>query len=164
MSAKNEIKDRSYVVHAARRCRECNEEALGRCPDCRHSFCQDHFPKHQHLPCAQRQMKMEQSQLCYVCGRQVRPQQWSLSRTFHMVDQFVCLGCGWYVCDDLHTQRKTEDVVITREGVRGHRYQYINRYCDLCAPFYQVGGIKGLARIVVIVGTVVATAFFYLHH
>jgi hypothetical protein len=164
MSAKNEIKDRSYVVHAARRCRECNEEALGRCPDCHHSFCQDHFPKHQHLPCAQRQMKMEQSQLCYVCGRQVRPQQWSLSRTFHMVDQFVCLGCGWYVCDDLHTQRKTEDVVITREGVRGHRYQYINRYCDLCAPFYQVGGIKGLARIVVIVGTVVATAFFYLHH
>ena len=109
-------------------------------------------------------MKMEQTQLCYECGRQVRPEQWSLSKTFHMVDQFVCQGCGWYVCDDLHTQRRTEDVVITREGVRGHRYLYITRYFDLCAPFYPVGGIIGLVRILVIVGTVAATVFFYFHH
>ena len=163
MSDKTETKDHLYVVHAARRCRECNEEALGRCPDCHHGFCQDHFPKHQHLPCAQRQMKMEQSQLCYVCGRQVRPQQWSLSRTFHMVDQFVCLGCGWYVCDELHTQRKTESVSIIREGLRGHRYQYTVRYCDLCSPLYRIGGLKGLLRGIVVAGTVVAGIFFYLH-
>ncbi|MBV9021376.1 MAG: hypothetical protein JOZ71_11735, partial [Ktedonobacteraceae bacterium] len=56
------------------------------------------------------------------------------------------------------------DIVIVREGLRGHRYQYINRYCDLCAPLYHVGGIKGLAYVIVTVGTIVATIFFYFHH
>src|SRR5260370_40645954 len=30
------------------RCHECNEEALGHCPDCHRGLCQDHFPKQQH--------------------------------------------------------------------------------------------------------------------
>src|SRR5258708_21119100 len=29
------------------RCHECNEEALGHCPDCHRGLCQDHFPKQQ---------------------------------------------------------------------------------------------------------------------
>ena len=108
------------AIHAKRRCHECDEEALGRCPDCHHGFCQDHFPKQQHSPCAEQQMRIAQTQACYVCGTQVYPDQWSLSRTSHFVDQFICKGCGRYVCDELHTQRKTDDVVITREGLRGH--------------------------------------------
>ncbi len=48
--------------------------------------------------------------------------------------------------------------------MRGHRYQYTNRYCDLCSPFYRIGGIKGLARTIVVIGTVVGAIFFYLHH
>jgi hypothetical protein len=146
------------------RCHECSEEALGRCPDCRHNFCQDHFPKQEHSPCAEKQMKIVQLQVCYVCGTQVYPDQWSLAKTLHFVDQYTCKGCGRYVCDELHTRRKAEDIVIIREGLRGHRYQYINRYCDLCAPFYHTGGIKGLAYVIVTVGTIVATIFFYFHH
>jgi hypothetical protein len=57
-----------------------------------------------------------------------------------------------------------DDVFIAREGLRGHRYQYTTRYCDLCTPIYRFGGIRGLARWVVAVGTVVATVFFYIHH
>ncbi len=152
-----------HLTHKARRCHECSDEALGRCPDCHFGFCQEHFPKQQHSPCAEKQMKMAQTQVCYVCGTQVYPDQWSQSKTSHFVDQFTCRGCGRYVCDELHTQRKTENVVIAREGLRGHRYQYIHRYCDLCTPLYRIGGTKGLARIVVLVGTVVAAVFFYLH-
>lgn len=108
-------------------------------------------------------MKLAQIQVCYVCGAQVYPDQWSISKTSHFVDQGTCLGCGRYICDELHTQHKVEEVVITREGMRGHRYQYINRYCDLCTPFHRIGGIKGLARLVVVIGTIAAALFFYFH-
>ncbi|HLZ64203.1 MAG TPA: hypothetical protein VKR06_45320 [Ktedonosporobacter sp.] len=157
------IATKKRVFSAARCCHECDEEALGRCPDCHFGFCQEHFPKHQHAPCAERQMKMAQVQVCYVCGTQVSPDQWSHSQTSHFVDQFTCRGCGRYICDELHTHRKTEDVVIAREGLRGHRYQYTNRYCDLCAPFYSIGGIRGLMSIIVALGTVAAAIFFYFH-
>ncbi|QBD78306.1 hypothetical protein EPA93_20805 [Ktedonosporobacter rubrisoli] len=150
-------------VTATRRCHECNEEALGRCPDCHYGFCQDHFPKQQHSPCAEKQMKMAQVQVCYVCGTQVYPDQWSISRTSHFVDPFTCRGCGRYICDELHTKRKAEEVIIIREGMRGHRYQYTNRYCDLCSPFYRVGGVKNLTRLIVGAGTVVAAIIFFLH-
>lgn len=152
------------IVASTRRCRECEQEALGRCPDCHNSFCQEHFPKQQHSPCAEKQMRMAQTQVCYVCGRQVYPDQWSVSRTSHFIDHFKCKGCGRYVCDELHTQRKTEDVAVVREGLRGHRYQYTNRYCDLCSPLYHFGGLKGVASILVAVGTIAATALFYFHH
>ncbi|HZS79491.1 MAG TPA: hypothetical protein VFA41_22950 [Ktedonobacteraceae bacterium] len=150
-------------VKATRRCAECDEEALGRCPECHKGLCQDHFPKQQHSPCAERQMKLAQTQVCYVCGTQVYPDQWSLSRTSHYIDEYRCEGCGRYICDDLHTQQKSENVSIIREGVRGHRYQYTVRYCDLCAPVRKVGGIKGVARWVVVAGTVAGFIFFYLH-
>jgi len=61
------------VMEAARRCHECDQEALGRCPDCHKGFCQDHFPKQQHSPCAEKQMHLALTQVCYVCGTQVYP-------------------------------------------------------------------------------------------
>src|SRR6266567_2489667 len=103
------------AVTSARRCHECSEEALGRCPDCHHGLCQDHFPKQQHSPCAERQMNLTQTQVCYVCGAQVYPDQWSISRTTHFIDPYTCKGCGRYVCDELHTRRKHEDVTVVRE-------------------------------------------------
>lgn len=157
---------RSHIdLRARRQCRECDEEALGRCPDCHFSFCQEHFPKQQHSPCAEKQMKLAQTQVCYVCGIQVYPDQWSLSKTVHYVDQYVCSGCGRHICDELHTQHKSENVVVVRDGLRGHRYQHIVRYCDLCSPFHSIGGIRGLTRLIIAVGTVAAIVlfFFYLH-
>lgn len=108
-------------------------------------------------------MKLAQTQVCYVCGTQVYPDQWSLARTSHCIDNFSCNGCGRYICDELHTKRKSDQVSIVREGLRGHRYQYTTRYCDLCAPFHRVGGIKGVARLVVLAGTIVAGILYYLH-
>lgn len=156
------LRGTSGKVNAARRCHECSEEALGRCPDCRLSFCQEHFPRQQHAPCAERQMKLAQTQACYVCGTQVYPDQWSISKTSHFVDNYSCKGCGRFICDELHTGRKTEDVMILREGMRGHRYQYIVRYCDLCSPLGRLGGLQGLARGLTVIGTIAATVFFFL--
>lgn len=157
-------KRRQRTVNAARRCHECDEEALGRCPDCHRGFCQEHFPKQQHSPCAEQQMKLAQTQVCYVCSAQTYPDQWSNSRTSHFIDSYTCKGCGRHICDELHTQRKIDDVVIVREGLRGHRYNYTIRYCDLCSPVHRLGGLEGLARWIVAIGTVAVTAFFYLHH
>jgi hypothetical protein len=151
------------IFNSSRRCHECDEEALGRCPDCHYGFCQEHFPKQQHSPCAETQMRLAQIQVCYVCGRQVYPDQWSLSRTSHYVDAYSCRGCGHHICNELHTERKIEHIRIEREGLRGHRYQHTHRYCDACTPFYRIGGLKGLMRILVAVGTVAAVFFLYTH-
>lgn len=150
-------------IMLARRCHECDQEALGRCPDCRRGFCQDHFPKQQHSPCAEKQMRLAQTQVCYVCGTQVYPDQWSLSRTSHYIDNYMCHGCGRHVCDEQHTQRKSENISVIRDGMRGHRYQYIVRYCDMCSPLYKIGGIRGLTRWGVVLGTVMLTVFFVFH-
>ncbi|HEX6483615.1 MAG TPA: hypothetical protein VF043_32625 [Ktedonobacteraceae bacterium] len=163
MKSTTELKKGRNVVMTARRCHECNEEALGRCPDCHRGFCQDHFPKQQHSPCAEKQMQLAQTQVCYVCGTPVYPDQWSLSRTSHIIDHYRCRGCGRHICDELHTQKKTEDVSVIREGLRGHRYQYTKRYCDMCSPLSRFGGIKGLTSWIVVAGTVVGAVFFYLH-
>ncbi len=163
MEDTSDIKRRQHTINVARRCHECTNEALGRCPSCRHSLCQDHFPKQQHSPCAEKQMKMVQTQVCYVCNAQTYPDQWSTSRTSHYIDQYECKGCGRHICDELHTQRKVDEVIIVREGLRGHRYQYTTRYCDLCAPIYRLGGIQGLTRWLVVLGTIAAMVFFYLH-
>ena len=109
-------------------------------------------------------MKLALTQACYVCGTQVYPDQWSFSKTSHYIDQASCRGCSRYICDDLHTSHKTEEVVIVREGMRGHRYQYISRYCDLCTPLAVFGGIKGLARGIVVIGTIAVGVFFIYTH
>ncbi len=108
-------------------------------------------------------MKLAQTQVCYVCGTPVYPDQWSLSRTSHLIDNYRCHGCGRHICDELHTQRKTEDVTIVREGLRGHRYQYIKRYCDICSPIARTGGIRGLTNWFVVAGTIAGAVFFYFH-
>jgi hypothetical protein len=151
------------VQTAARRCHECDQEALGRCPDCRKGFCQDHFPKQQHSPCAERQMRLALTQVCYVCGIQVYPDQWSLSRTSHYIDNYTCQGCGRHICDELHTQRKSEYISVVRDGMRGHRYQHIARYCDACSPLHRLGGIRGLTRWIVVAGTVFLVVLFSFH-
>jgi hypothetical protein len=163
MNNSTESKKYHQQVKIARRCHECNAEAFGRCPDCGMGFCEEHFPKQQHTPCAEKQMKLSHEQVCYVCGTPVCPDQWSVSHTSHYIDQATCDGCGRYICDDLHTQNKSEEVTIAREGLRGHRYQYITRYCDLCYPLRSVGGIKRVAQAVVAIGTVILGVFFYLH-
>jgi hypothetical protein len=156
------VPKRLHRVSPSRRCKECDAEALGRCPDCHQGFCQDHFPKQQHSPCAEKQMRLASTQVCYVCGTQVYPDQWSISKTSHFVDHFQCKGCGRHICDELHTRRKTEDVTIIREGMRGHRYQYTNRYCDLCSPFYRIGGIRGIAGSLALIGAVLALGLYYI--
>lgn len=108
-------------------------------------------------------MKLAQTQVCYVCGTQVYPDQWSTSRTSHYVDPAKCKGCGRHICDDLHTRSKSEDVIISREGLRGHRYQFVNRYCDTCSPIRGIGGLRGLTSALVVLGTIAATYFFLLH-
>ena len=108
-------------------------------------------------------MKLAPTQVCYICGTQVYPDQWSLSRTSHRIDQFRCNGCGRYICDEMHTKRKSDQVSVVREGLRGHRYQYTTRYCELCAPCYRIGCIKGIARLVVLAGTIVLGILYYLH-
>jgi hypothetical protein len=158
-----QIRANRKIAANTRRCRECNEEALGHCPDCHQGFCQDHFPKQQHSPCAEKQMRLAQTQVCYICGIQVYPDQWSLSRTSHCIDDYRCLGCGRNICDDLHTYRKAEHINVVREGLRGHRYQVTTRYCRLCSRFYRIGGIRGLTRWLVVAGTAAAAVFFYLH-
>ena len=163
MSERTELKARRRSTPPVLLCHECKEEALGHCPDCHKGFCQDHFPKQQHSPCAQKQMKLAQTQVCNICGIQVNPDQWSISPTSQYIYQFRCIGCGRHICDELHTQRKSEQASIVREGLRGHRYQYTIRFCGHCAPFYRVGGIKGLARLVVLAGTVVIGILLYLH-
>ena len=163
MSEKTEFKARRSTTQAVPSCHECSQEALGRCLDCHRRLCMDHFPRQQHSPCAQKQMKLAQTQVCYVCGSQVYPDQWSLAPTSHCIDNCSCNGCGRYICEELHTKRKREQTSVVREGLRGHRYQHTTRYCDLCAPFYRVGGLKGLARLIVLAGTIVAGILFYLH-
>lgn len=163
MQDTSELRAHRGPIAATRRCHECSEEALGRCPDCHHGLCQDHFPKQQHSPCAEKQMKLAQTQVCYVCGTQVYPDQWSLSRTSHYIDNFRCAGCGRYICDELHTKRKTENINIIREGLRGHRYQNTIRYCDLCSPLHRFAGIRGVAGWLVVAGTVAAVLLFHFH-
>jgi hypothetical protein len=162
---KNSTAPKKYdqSINVRRRCHECKAEAFGYCPDCSRGFCQEHFPKQQHSPCAEKQMKLSHEQVCYICGTPAYPDQWSVLQTLHYIDQAHCNGCGRYICDDLHTQSKSEDVVIMREGLRGNRYHYIIRYCDLCHPFRGIGGIKRVVQCIVAIGTVAAGIFFYLH-
>jgi hypothetical protein len=108
-------------------------------------------------------MKLSHEQACYACGAQVYPDQWSVSQISHYIDQAKCNGCGRYICDDLHTQSKSEEVVIVHQGLRGYRYQYIIRYCDLCHSLRGIGGIKRAMQGVIVIGTVAAGIFFYLH-
>ncbi len=130
-------------------CKECGLQSAGRCPSCNRSLCIDHFPREEHHPCRTRLARHARDRLCYVCGTPVAPQQWSSAVFAHYIDEHRCAGCHRFVCDDLHTRTRVEDVKIVRDGLRSHRYHLTKRYCGLCAPFRRVGGILGATWLLV---------------
>jgi hypothetical protein len=144
-------------------CRECGLQSAGRCPTCHRELCVDHFPCENHEPCATHLRKHASEYVCYVCGDPAVPQQWSSAVFAHYVDLHQCAGCKRPICDERHTSVIGEDVVISRDGMRSHRYHVTHRYCDLCAPVRSLGGIIGATRwLVGVGGTIMAAALIYL--
>ncbi len=151
------------IYSPAPSCAECGLESAGRCPTCHHSLCIDHFDLPDHQPCAQRLAAHGAEYVCYVCGVQVQPQQWSTAVFAHYIDSCTCAGCHRYICEDQHTRRKSESVELVRDGLRSSRYHTTRRYCALCSPLRGIGGLLGASRLAT--GACVAglTAFFLLH-
>jgi hypothetical protein len=143
-------------------CSECGIQSAGKCPACHHSLCLDHFPLDAHEPCAARSEKHVAQMHCYICGESVKPQQWSSAVFAHYIDAHMCVGCHRYICNDKHTARQQEDVVIKRDGVRSHRYHVTQRYCPACARLRVFGGLIGagwwLAGSVVVLATLAIVA------
>jgi hypothetical protein len=150
-------------VHATGSCSECELEASGRCPTCRHGLCVDHFPLEEHEPCASKLAASAPERFCYVCGAPVAPRQWSVDSFAHYIDLGKCAGCDRYVCDARHTRLRTESVRVVRDGLRGHRYHTTRRYCGICAPAHRLGGLLGVTWWTAGLASAVAAAFFQLH-
>ena len=151
------------VYSPAPSCAECGLEAAGRCPTCHRSLCVDHFGLPDHRPCADRLAAHGAEYVCYVCGIQVRPQQWSTAVFAHYIDSCACAGCHRYICEDQHTRRKLENVELVRDGLRSSRYHRTRRYCALCSPLRGVGGLIGASRWATGMCAAGLTAFFLLH-
>jgi hypothetical protein len=99
---------------------------------------------------------------CYVCGTPAVPQQWSSEVFAHYIDLHRCAGCDRPICDEYHTKVVDEEVTISREGMRSHRYHITKRYCDLCAPLRPLGGLMGATRwLVATGGTALAALLIY---
>jgi hypothetical protein len=130
----------SQSLYPADSCSECELQAGARCPTCRHSLCIDHFPLDRHEPCATRLAAPSSGSICYVCGIQVVPRQWSASVWAHYVDGMRCAGCGRHICDTRHTKVRMEALQVARDGLHSSRYHVTQRYCHACAPFRRVGG------------------------
>lgn len=143
-------------------CTECGLASAGRCPTCHCSLCMDHFGLEDHQPCATRLVQHAADYACYVCGSPVVPQQWSTAVFAHYIDSYRCAGCLRYICDNQHTRLRDESVEIARDGLRSHRYHITLRYCDVCAPLQRLGGLRGVARVAVVLLGVAAIAFFVL--
>jgi hypothetical protein len=152
------------IPYLDQKCHVCDEPAATRCPTCHHRFCIQHFPLNQHNPCYANQERHLHDYVCYVCGEAVLPNQWSANRVAHYFDESKCAGCQRYICDDHHTRRKQERMIIERDGLSSHRYHYITRYCDLCSPLRRVQGLVGLGNWIVIGLVVALSAYFWLHH
>jgi hypothetical protein len=150
-------------VYSADSCDECELQAQGRCPTCRHGLCMDHFPLEEHEPCATRLALTAAEHMCYVCGTPVTPQQWSTAAFAHYIDSQKCVGCDRYICDIRHTHLRSEVVKIVRDGLRSNRYYIIQRYCDVCAPVRRLGGLVGVSWWLVALSTVGAAAFYLFH-
>ncbi len=112
----------------------------------------DHFPCEEHAPCAARLRRHADEYKCYVCGAPAVPQQWSAEVFAHYIDTHKCAGCHRPICDESHTRLVDENVTISRDGLRSHRYHVTRRYCDLCAPLRFFGGLVGAAWWLVGVG------------
>ncbi len=141
-------------------CAECGIESAGRCPTCRRNLCVDHFGCAEHQPCATNLLTRYNERICYICGVPVRPDQWSTSSFSHYVDDGKCTGCRRYICDSLHTRFRTERVDLVKDSMRSQRYHVQERYCDVCAPVRNIGGIVGAGRLAAILVVIVALAFF----
>jgi hypothetical protein len=150
-------------IYSADSCYECELQAAGRCPTCRHGLCMDHFPLEAHEPCATQLATEEPQRVCYVCGVSVGPRQWSTTTFTHYIDSQKCAGCGRYICDARHTRLRTETVKVAREGLRNNRYHVTVRYCDICAPIRGLGGLVGATWWLVGLTTAGAAAFFLFH-
>lgn len=144
-------------------CRECGLQSAGRCPTCHRELCVDHFPSEEHEPCATRLRKHAEEYVCYVCGAPAIPRQWSSEVFAHYIDLSRCAGCDRPICDERHTRQIDEDLIISRDDLRSHRYHITRRYCDLCAPLRPLGGLIGATRwLVGVGGTLIAGALIYL--
>lgn len=147
-------------------CAECNLASAGCCPACRRHLCPDHFARDEHRPCAARLLAHADDYICYVCGAEALPAQWSTSEFAHYIDYGRCNGCKRSICDELHTRVREEQIEIVRDGMRSQRYYVTQRYCDSCAPLRTFGGIMGACRWllalsgVVVTGTIVIVQFF----
>ena len=150
------------TLYPVQSCYQCEAEAAGRCQRCGHIFCMEHFPRHAHNPCARHLAMHQEEYACYVCGESVVPEQWSTAVFAHFVDNHSCSGCGRYVCDN-HTLRRDEQVKISQDGLRSHRYHIIARSCDLCAPLRLTGGLVGATWWVAGLITVLLTGWYLLH-
>jgi len=100
--------------------------------------------------------------ICYVCGAEVTPEQWSTAVFAHTVDSHACAGCNRYICD-AHTRRTDEQVKIMQDGLRSHRYHITARSCALCAPLRNAGGLVGMSWWLAGFVTVVLTGWFLYH-
>jgi len=143
-------------------CHECEAEAAGRCPGCKHMYCIEHFPRHAHAACARHIAANHQEYVCYVCGEAVVPEQWSTAVFAHYVDNHMCSGCNRYVCDT-HTKKRDEQVRIKQDGLRSHRYHTVSRACQTCAPLRNTGGLIGTTWWIAGLSTVFLTGWFLFH-
>ncbi len=125
----------------------------------------DHFGYEEHHPCRER-MAAAKNAVCYVCGAPAPPRQWSTQLFAHYIDSDKCAGCGRPVCD-AHTGVREERVEIRQDALRSHRYYTTRRYCDRCARWRFLGGVRGAIRLGVGAGVVAAAAaaglLIYLH-
>lgn len=154
-------------LHVVPSCTECGLEAGGRCPTCHRYLCMDHFGYEEHHPCRERVAAAAKSAVCYVCGAPAPPRQWSTQLFAHYIDSGKCAGCGRPVCDARHTRVRELHIEIQRDAMRSHRYYRTRRFCDRCAPWRRLGGIRGAVRagvgLGIVVAAAVAGALIYLH-
>ena len=150
------------TLYPVQSCHQCEAEAAGRCPRCHHMYCMEHFPRHEHEPCATHLATHHAEYACYVCGDSVAPEQWSTAVFAHYIDGHTCTGCNRYVCD-AHTKRRDEQVKIAQDGLRSHRYHIIARSCALCSPMRTTGGLVGTTWWAAGLVTVVLTGWYLFH-
>lgn len=144
-------------------CSECGLESAGRCPTCGRHLCFDHFGLDQHEPCAAGLREHMADMTCYICGAPAIPRQWSAEVFAHYIDLSQCAGCHRPICDGEHTRVTGEDLVLSRDGMRSHRYHYTRRYCPACAPVRSLGGLLGLSRLAIgVAGVAIAAAIVYV--
>lgn len=132
-----------FGVYPIPSCAECGIQSAGSCPNCHRALCVDHFTLDGHEPCATRIASKQIARTCYICGAPARPQQWSSEIYAHYVDPHTCMGCHRAVCDEAHTAVLEETVFVRRDGVRGHRYHMMKRYCPVCSRLRLLGGLIG---------------------